>query len=163
VAFRFRYERLLRYRADQERQALMRLGTVQKRLQREYQNLQELENEAQRARENWASFIGRSRTMDEIRLARSRRTAVEEDVHQQKKVVGEWESRFEKARQEWVEARRSKKMIELLKEKDLKAYRTAVSRAETQHLDEVSSRPFALERGSADTAGGVGTWTGSGP
>lgn len=154
MGFQFRFERLLAYREEMEKRALMDLARAERRRDHERKGLGMLRREVQFLGERWEALKDKSTPMDDIRRLRNRWKAVQNDVNQQEAVVKEWENRVEEARGRWVEARRAKKVLMLLKEKALGRYLAAMNKAETEHLDEVSLRlysdnvlPKALSRG----------------
>ena len=143
MGFQFRFERLLAYREEMEKRALMDVARAERRRDHERKGLGMLRREVLVLGERWEALKDKNTPMDDIRRLRNRWKAVQNDVNQQEAVVKEWENRVEEARGRWVEARRAKKVLMLLKEKALGRYLTAMNKAETEHLDEVSLRLYS--------------------
>ena len=153
MAFVFRFERVLDYREELERQALIKTSTVQRRRDRELAVLDGFKEDAQKIRSQWSDLEGRDMPMDEILWIRRRWIVLHHNIEQQTGVVQEWEKKLEEARAEWVEARKAKKVLEKLKEKDLAEFEKTVRKAENQLLDEVSVRPYTTASASGRTDG----------
>lgn len=143
MGFQFRFERLLAYREEIEKRAMTDVARAERRRDRERKGLGMLRREVQFLGERWEALKDKSTPMDDIRRLRNRWKAVQNDVNQQEAVVKEWEDRVEEARGRWVEARRAKKVLMLLKEKALGRYLAAMNKAETEQLDEVSLRLYS--------------------
>jgi flagellar export protein FliJ len=145
MRFQFRYERLLSYREEMEKKALVEAARVESRRDHELRGLSLLRGEAKKLGKQWHELVGRSTPMDEVYLIHSRWAAVQSDLERQRTVVEEWEARLAEARERWIEARRAKKVFLLLKEKALARFVAAVNKAEIEHSDEVSLRPYVGE------------------
>ena len=63
---------------------------------------------------------------------------------QQQIVISEVDVRANAKRQELVEARRKRRTMEILKERDLKAYNKKLAKIETEMMDEIASNHWRL-------------------
>ena len=156
MAFVFRFERVLGYREELERRALIKTSEMQRQRDRELVVLNGFKDDARKIRSQWAELEGSDMPMDEILRIRRRWTALHRNIEQQDQVVRDWEKKLDKARAEWVEARKAKKVLEKLKERDLAEFGRTVQKAENQLLDEVSVRPYTTASAAGRTRGDNG-------
>ncbi len=63
----------------------------------------------------------------------------------QKKIISEIDVRAETKRSELVEASRKRRTMEILKERDLRQYKTKLAKIETETMDEVASNYWYLK------------------
>ena len=64
--------------------------------------------------------------------------------NRQQTIILEIDTRAEAKREELVEASRKRRTMEILKERDLKAYKEKLSKIETEAMDEVASNHWSL-------------------
>lgn len=149
MKFKFRFEKVLGHREEIEKQALLNMARVQARRDIELRALRALLRDSGSLKERYRSFKGQDARMEEVRRLSERIDAVREDAARQREVFCEWESKLEEARGRWNEARKAKEVLEVLKEKEFRAFVNGLEKAQTALLDEVSLRPFAM-KGSRD-------------
>jgi len=65
--------------------------------------------------------------------------------NRQNKIISEIDERAEIKRNELVEASRKRRTMEILKERDLKQYKTKLAKIETETMDEVASNYWYLK------------------
>jgi flagellar export protein FliJ len=142
MGFRFRFERLLTYKEENEKNALVAMAKIERRRDQERKGQRILEGEVQKLGGEREALKGRSILMEEIHLLHSRWAALQADLKRQRSVADEWEVRLYEARGRWLDARKARKVLMLLKDRDLERFLGEVRKAEAQHLDEVSLRPY---------------------
>jgi flagellar export protein FliJ len=145
MGFRFRLERVLSVRADQERQSLVNVARVQQRRDGEARGLNHLLSQAQAMDRRWEGLRGNSLPAEEIHWIRRRRSGLRKDVERQRIILQEWDGKLIEARDHWVEARKKTKALEVLRERAWRTFTTGILKAEMVQLDEVSLRPFLQE------------------
>ena len=64
--------------------------------------------------------------------------------NRQQTIISEIDTRAKVKREELVEASRKRRTMEILKERDLKAYKEKLSKIETEAMDEVASNHWSL-------------------
>ena len=88
-------------------------------------------------------LLGKKSFIEEIRLFNNRRIGLRNDIEQQRGILGDLESRLEGAREEWIRARKERRILERMKEKAFDDYVRKLNKAEAKQLDEISLRPFS--------------------
>jgi flagellar export protein FliJ len=88
--------------------------------------------------------------MGDLRRLKERLEALRGDIAREGETLHEWEQKLDEARRAWSETRKASKVLERLKERELRAFVKNAEKAEAALLDEIALRPFVL-KSAADT------------
>ena len=141
---KFRFETLLQVRKNKENLLQKELGDIlaHKRAQ---QNRQEF---MQNTRENNLRQINQRMTqdlnVDTYVLYNNFFSGNYLQKERQRIIISEIDARADIKRQELVEVRRKRRTMEILKERDLKAYHEKLAKIETVVMDEIASNHWRL-------------------
>lgn len=142
---RFRFETLLRLNRNRENLLQRELGDILAH-QRGQQDRQDL---MQNAKENSTQEINRRMTeglrIDTYILYDNFFNGIRIQTKRQQNIVMEIEQRAEAKRKQLVEARRKRRTMEILKERDLKAYNKKLEKIENALMDEAASNQWRLK------------------
>jgi flagellar export protein FliJ len=149
LVFRFRLERVLRYREEQERQALISLARTQAQRDMVSKGLILLERELEEVRGFFNGLKGAQVEAQQLLLISQRWRWLSLEKARQSQLLQEWEKKVEKAHELWLHFRTAKEALLRLRQKAFREFVGELERAESLELDEVGLRVFS----SADDAG----------
>ena len=136
---KFRFETLLQVHKNRENFLQKELGDILAHKQTQ-QNRHDF---IQKASENGAKQINQLMTqnlkVETYILYNSFFKGNHLQKNRQQTIISEIDARADTKRQELVEARRKRRTMEILKERDLKAYNKKISKIETEIMDEIAS------------------------
>ncbi len=143
MAFRFRFENLLKYRESIEKQKSAEFLHAEKSYKRQKKKVEELE----RKRKEIVLLIkdiSSSPSFDLIsfNMMRNFLLKVEEDIEFEKDVLYQLKAIMDAKRKELIKASQDKKIMEKLKEKDYDKYIQEENRKETIELDEITLKNY---------------------
>lgn len=144
MAFRFRLETLLRYRTEMERQYAVSVTRARNQLVLHQQGLQSLLGEKSSLFNRWLKIKGRRVESMEIRQMMAQRVGLDDSIREQRLLVEEAQGHLEEARQRWTEAKKDKRILEIVKERAFREFLNRLNRLELQQLDEASLRSTIL-------------------
>lgn len=138
--FKFRLETLLKYRKILEDQARLELAEADRRLKEEQSKLKKLEDDLNRTIEALYQKQSETVTAEELSLYSSYISRLKHNITMQEIKVAEAEKyRFE-CLKKLEEAMRRRKLVESLKDKQLKNYYIELLREEQKYLDEIGTQ-----------------------
>ena len=141
---KFRFESLLQVRKNKENLLQKELGDILEHKQAQ-QNQQEF---MQKTRNNNLKQINHRMTqdlnVDTYILYNNFFSGNYLQKERQRIIISEVDARANLKRQELVEVRRKRRTMEILKERDLKAYHEKLAKIETVMMDEIASNHWRL-------------------
>ena len=141
---KFRFETLLQVRKNKENLLQKELGDILAHKQTQQDQLDFMHD----ARESSIKQINQRMTqemqVDTYLIYNSFFNGNHLQKKQQQIVISEVDVRANAKRQELVEARRKRRTMEILKERDLKAYNKKLAKIETEMMDEIASNHYRL-------------------
>lgn len=143
MVFEFRLERVLRYREEQERQALLALARTQAQRELVLRGLAVLEKELEEARGFFNGLKGSRVEAQQLLLLSRRWRWLGLEKERQAKLLQEWDKKVEKAQEVWLQVRTAKEALLKLRQRAFREFVGELERAETRQLDEVGLRGFA--------------------
>jgi len=136
MAYKFSYQKILDVRQIQEDQKSSEVTSVQNELEKEKDELSKLENEK-------SSTLRDNRNASQSTLDLMRKNSfmnrVNENIDKQKLKIEEKEETLSNKKNELLEASKSRKIMDKLKESDLKKYNIEQSRKEQYQIDEIGA------------------------
>lgn len=143
MVFRFRLERVLRYREEQEREALVAFARTQAQRELVFRGLEVLEKELEEAKGFFNALKGARVEAQEILLVSRRWKWLALERERQSQLLQEWDKKVEKAQELWLHARAAKEVLLKLRQRALREFVQELERAETRQLDEAGLRVFS--------------------
>ncbi len=143
MAFRFRFENVLKYRENIEKQKSVEFLDAEKAYIRQKKKVEKLIGEREELfslmKELSSSFDFDLVTFNMIREFALK---IEEDIRFEKDVLFQLKKVMEEKRRELIKASQDKRIMEKLKEKDYSAYLREENRKEVIELDEIASKTY---------------------
>jgi len=141
---KFRFETLLQVHKNKENLLQKELGDILAHKQTQQNQQDFIEN----ARKNNVKQINQRMTqdlnIDTYLLYSTFLKGSHLQKERQETIISEVAIRAEAKREELVEARRKRRTMEILKERDLKQYKNKLAKIETETMDEVASNQWFL-------------------
>jgi len=153
LVFKFRLERVLRYREEQERQALAFLGKTQDQRELVAKRLAAMNTELGEIRRVFDGMKGKEVDAQQISLLGRRWRWLSLQRERQRELLQQWDQKVEDARGRWLHARRAKEALFRLRQRALDEFLRKQEGAEARELDEVGLRPFVLDEMASLGAG----------
>ncbi|MEJ5377221.1 MAG: flagellar export protein FliJ [bacterium] len=147
MVFEFRLERVLRYREEEERQALVFLAKTQLQREMVQRGLLVLQRELEEVREVFNNMKGSQVDGQQLSMLSRRWRWLRLEKEKQSRLLDQWNEKVEKAQEHWLEVRAAKEALMKLRQKAFREFLGNLQRAETRELDEVGLRIFWLEGG----------------
>ena len=136
MAYKFSYQKILDVRQIQEDQKSSEVASAQNELEKEKDELSKLEDEK-------SSTLKENGNDSKSSLALMRKNSfmnrVNENIDKQKLKIEEKEETLSNKKNELLEASKSRKIMDKLKESDLKKYNIEQSRKEQNQIDEIGA------------------------
>jgi len=143
VAFKFRFENILKYRENIEKQKSLDFLNAEEAYNRQIKKIKILEEKRD---EIFSSLkeISSSPNFDIIsfNMLRSFALKIENDIRFEREILFQLKEIMELKRQELIKASQEKKVMEKLREKDYNNYIDFMNKKETIELDEISSKAY---------------------
>lgn len=148
MAFRFRFNALLKQRRYEHRQAQVDLAEVQLLYQEAMEEELALMEQLEKAHESWAREQARGMSAADYLVMRDYLYGLEQELLKQKVVVTERSE--DVARRKWVllECEKKVKMLETIEGTDLQDYRYEKAQLEQKELDEMAG--IRKDRGTSE-------------
>tara|TARA_B100000131_G_scaffold252076_1_gene245831 strand:- start:124 stop:564 length:441 start_codon:yes stop_codon:yes gene_type:complete len=136
MAYKFSYQKILDVRQIQEDQKSSEVASAQNELEKEKDELSKLEDEkSSTLKENGND----SQSSLDLMRKNSFMNRVNENIDKQKLKIEEKEETLSNKKNELLEASKSRKIMDKLKESDLKKYNIEQSRKEQNQIDEIGA------------------------
>lgn len=132
----FRLAPLLKYRKSIEDQRHIALATIREKQYREEEKMSHLREAQRECQKQLQSKEGGTS------LQLSCLNALSQKAFSRKKTLRELEVEALKAQEELLEASKSRKTLEKLRDRDVKRYKEYISREEQKYLDEIAAGRF---------------------
>ncbi len=143
MAFRFRFENILKYRENIEKQKSLEFLNAENAYKHQIKKVKQLEEKRD---EIFSSMkeLSSSPNFDIVsfNMLRSFVLKIEEDIRFEREVLFQLKEVMDLKRQELIKASQEKKVMEKLKEKDYNSYIEFMNRKETIELDEIASKAY---------------------
>lgn len=152
MVFKFRLERVLRYREEQERQALVALARTQAQREMVLKGLAVLDKELEEVRRVFDGIKGTQVDAEQLWMVTRRWRWLSMERERQSQLLQEWDRKVEKAQELWLHVRAAKELLLRLRQKAFKEFVGELERAETRQLDEAGLRVFLPGGGGAKGA-----------
>jgi flagellar export protein FliJ len=127
-----------------ERQYAVSVTRARNQLVLHQQGLQSLLGEKSSLFNRWLKIKGRRVESMEIRQMMAQRVGLDDSIREQRLLVEEAQGHLEEARQRWTEAKKDKRILEIVKERAFREFLNRLNRLELQQLDEASLRSTIL-------------------
>ena len=141
---RFRFETLLQVHQNKENLLQKELGDILEHMQ----NQKTKQNSMRGARSNYLKQINQRMKQDlnveTYLLYNSFFEGNHLQDNQQQVIISEIDDRAKAKRQELVEVRRKRRTMEIIKERDINAYKKKLDKIETVMMDEIASNHWRL-------------------
>lgn len=142
--FRFKLQRVLDYRVQQEESAKHALAQARRRYQNQTKLLNELRAQLQQHLEQMQTK--KELTAADLWLWRNYRERLELDIKKGEHKLKELAVAVEKCRREVVERSKDKKLLEKLKSNQAMAFAVEAGREEQRNLDEMATLRYGYDR-----------------
>ena len=136
MAYKFSYQKILDVRQIQEDQKSSEVASAQNELEKEKDELSKLEDEKSSTLKDNGND---SQNSLDLMRKNSFMNRVNENIDKQKLKIEEKEESLSNKKNELLEASKSKKIMDKLKESDLKKYNIEQSRKEQNQIDEIGA------------------------
>lgn len=135
--YKYKMEKVLEYRSHLEKRKVEDYARINMRLEEEKERLLELREE----------YGGKNRSQEtglhEMRMQFLYKEKLRRDMHVQEVQIKATENKVEDARGYLIEARKDRKIMEILKDKDKTQYLFEESQKEQKELDDLSIMKYA--------------------
>lgn len=142
MSFRFPLDSVLAYRKNLEHQQELRLHSTHQQVNRIRQKIADLDQETQRLMQSEAEQIQQGTTSAEISFLLAQRAALHGSRLELLRELESAQKRLVLVQQTFVEARRSREVLERLRERAREEYRIQTSRRAQREMDDL----FLLRR-----------------
>ena len=136
MAYKFSYQKILDVRQIQENQKSSEVASVQNELEKEKDELYKLVDEKSSTLKDNENAL---RSSLDLMRKNSFMNRVNEDIDKKKLKIEEKEESLSNKKNELLEASKSRKIMDKLKESDLKKYNIEQSRKEQNQIDEIGA------------------------
>ena len=136
MAYKFSYQKILDVRQIQEDQKSSEVASAQNELEKEKDELSKLEDEKSSTLKDNGND---SQNSLDLMRKNSFMNRVNDNIDKQKLKIEEKEETLSNKKNELLEASKSRKIIDKLKESDLKKYNIEQSRKEQNQIDEIGA------------------------
>ena len=137
LRYQFKMEKILDYRSNVEKTKVEDYAKINLLLDKEKCHLDGLETELKNKNQNTASSV------NEMKMQFLYMEKLKGQLQTQKRKVDEISSSLEDARGNLIEARKDRKIMELLKEKDKEKFNAEMASKEQKELDDISIMKYA--------------------
>ncbi len=139
MAFRFRYQRILDVRRQQEKAKAQEVARRQAAVFRQKQVLEELERSWQEERQAWLNAGKAGGSARDLQFQISVLDSLQRKIEQARLELARLSDQLNRAREELVELMKQRKVFEKLEERDRAAYETRQNRLDQMMLDEIAT------------------------
>lgn len=137
ISYSFKMEKVLEYKNSVEKKKVEDYAKINILLSKEKEHLDSLESE-------YNSNAGKKAvSVNEMKMNLMYREKLKNQLTSQKRKVDEIETKLEDARGNLIEARKDRKIIEKLKEKDKEKFDAELASREQKELDDLSVMKYA--------------------
>ena len=136
MAYKFSYQKILDVRQIQEDQKSSEFASAKNELKIEKEKLSKLEKEKSTVMKN---NVNNSQSSLDLLRKNSFMNKVNENIDKQKVKIIKKERTLSNKKSELLEASKSKKIMDKLKESDLKKYKNEQNKNEQNQIDEISA------------------------
>lgn len=136
MAYKFSYQKILDVRQIQEDQKSSEVASAQNELEKEKDELSKLEDEKSSTLKDNGND---SQSSLDLMRKNSFMNRVNDNIDKQKLKIEEKEETLSNKKNELLEASKSRKIMDKLKESDLKKYNIEESRKEQNQIDEIGA------------------------
>lgn len=140
--FTFKFESSLNYRRTVEERKLTAFSATKEKLAREKEILEEIQREQKRAREQFKKMQERFFNASDVDLCLSDIKLFKEKEILQQEMIRKVNQEVEASRKELLEAVKDRKIMDNLKERQLKEFNEALSEHERKTADETAVLGF---------------------
>lgn len=139
--FKFRLQSVLNAREKAFEDAQLALAKVQAKLNRQIKHLESLHQKLNHTKKDLESLLTEGTNIDLSRIKNYQdfMAKLKEDIKNQHKIIADTKIEMEEKKQELIEAMKAKRMLEKLKEKDLKEFNASVERMDLKEIDEIAT------------------------
>ena len=142
MPFKFPLETLLKHRRHQEETVVPQLVQAQQALATEEAILQRLISLAAWGEQELARNQAEGKSGWELAIFHDFLSRVRIERHRSEEELSEARRRLETLRDDLLEKRKGRRVVEILKEKSWHAYKTETERSEQRQLDEIAAQQF---------------------
>jgi len=139
---KFRFETILLINKNKEDVLLKELGMINTHLQKQEDRKHFMQDASEKSREELDRKVCQEISAGTIMLYNNFASGVKIQSAKQKNIVAEIHSRLEAKRKEIVAARKKRRIMELLKERDALKHDKTKLRRETFQMDEIASNAW---------------------
>lgn len=133
-AYKFSLESVLEWRTDKEKNVLEQLSKIQ----REFQDKNEILDRLIREFTNANKKAGKYKSINELQRHNLYVENIEERIEEQRNILKMIEERIDNTMDSLLEAKKDRRIIEKLKEKNYKLYLDELKKREQKELDEAA-------------------------
>ncbi len=143
MAFRFRFENILKYRENIEKQKISEFLKAQEKYYNQKKKVEKLEKERDSILDLMKE-LSSSENFDiaTFNMVRGFVLKLEDDIKFEQEVLIQLKEIMEIRRRELLKATQDKKIMEKLRERDYNAYMEFINKKETIELDEITSKNY---------------------
>jgi len=139
VAFRFRYQRILDVRRQQEKAKAQEVAQRQAAIFRQRRRLGELEQMWRKERQTWLDAGTKGTSARQLQIQISVLDGLQRKIERARTELAELTAQLNQARNELVELVKQRKVFEKLEERDRAAYEARQNRLDQMVLDEIAT------------------------
>jgi flagellar FliJ protein len=144
--FKFKFAAVLKVRESREENALRTLGQAQQAYQAELAIKAELLSKLKSSLERRESLGIEAIGIDSFQLEQIFITGTKQRIVRQDQAIMRASRTVEKSLRAYLAARKETRMIEVIREKDLKEFKKSQAKKQQKELDELSSMRFGQKR-----------------
>lgn len=137
ISYSFKMEKILEYRCNVEKTKVEDYAKINILLNKEREHLDNLETELNCKTQKTLTSV------NEMKMQLLYREKLKNQLNSQKKKVDEISTKLEDARGNLIEARKDRKIIEKLKEKDKEKYDAESASQQQKELDDITIMKYA--------------------
>ncbi len=133
-AYKFSLESVLEWRTDKEKNVLEQLSKIQK----EFHDKNEILDSLMREFANANKKVGKYKSINELQRHNLYVENIEERIEEQKNILKVIEEKVNNTMDSFLEAKKDRRVIEKLKEKNYELYLDELKKREQKELDEAA-------------------------
>ena len=143
---KFQFETILRINQNKEDLLLKELGTINAHLQKQQDRKHFMENASQQSKTELNGKLREGIDPNTLLLYNNFFWGIKIQTQRQQEIVSEIHSHLDAKRKEVVEAGKKRRIMEILKERDLAKFRKLQLKQENLMMDEVSSNIWRMNQ-----------------
>jgi len=140
--FNFRLQTVLELRTKAFDDCQLELAKVQNKYNQTVSHLEYLYDLLAKSKKSLEDILSKNIDFTIINCYKNYIAKLEECIKNQHKIISDIEVELEAKKNELLEAMKAKKMLEILKEKDLKAFHTELERQDKLIIDEIATNRY---------------------